>query len=115
MSAEQFPDDKSHAVVKRRPAQIFCREDALGFDDFLIKLRQRQLRRQHRMLDVEQPVVAGGKPTRFGMPGFRAGVRRVDTDINDLGNFQTPVADDLEAFAVPGGIGNDVHCDIYIE
>ncbi len=67
------------------------------------------------MLDVEQPVVAGRKTTRFGMPGFRAGIRRINADINDLGNFQAPVAHDLEAFAVPRGIGNDVDCNIYVE
>src|SRR5207245_4886574 len=49
------------------------------------------------------------------MPGFRAGIRRINADINDLGNFQAPVAHDLEAFAVPRGIGNDVDCNIYIE
>src|SRR5207245_5955062 len=49
------------------------------------------------------------------MPGFRAGIRRINADINDLGNFQAPVAHDLEAFAVPRGIGNDVDCNIYVE
>src|SRR5438874_5200890 len=67
------------------------------------------------MLDVEQPVVAGRKTTRFGMPGFRAGIRRINADINDLGNFQAPVAHDLKAFAVPRGIGDDVDCNIYVE
>src|SRR5207245_11080059 len=49
------------------------------------------------------------------MPGFRTGIRRIKSDINDLGNFQAPVAHDLEAFAVPRGIGNDVDCNIYVE
>src|SRR5947207_9747959 len=49
------------------------------------------------------------------MPGFRAGIRRINADINDLGNFQAPVAYDLEAFAVPRGIGNYVDCNIYVE
>ena len=67
------------------------------------------------MLDVEQPVVAGRKTTRFGMPSFRAGIRRINADINHLGNFQAPVTHDLETFAVPRGIRNDVDCDIYVE
>src|SRR5947208_15840544 len=49
------------------------------------------------------------------MPGFRAGIRRINADINDLGNFQAPVAHDLKAFAVPRGIGDDVDCNIYVE
>ena len=49
------------------------------------------------------------------MPGFRAGIWSVDADIDDLGNFQTPVAHNLEAFAVPRGISNEVNCDIYVE
>src|SRR5437762_1210652 len=115
LSAKQFSDDNSRALAQRRPAQIFTGEHALAFHKFLVKFRERQLGRQHRVLDVEQPVVAGRKTTRFGMPGFRAGIRRINADINDLGNFQAPVAHDLEAFAVPRGIGNDVDCNIYVE
>src|ERR1043166_2633364 len=53
--------------------------------------------------------------TRFGVPCFCPWIRRVNADVNDLGNFQTPIAHYLESFAVPRGIGNDIDSDRYVE
>src|ERR1043166_4673909 len=49
------------------------------------------------------------------MPCFCPGVRRVNADVNDLWNFQTPITYDSESFAVPCRIGNDIDGDRNIE
>ena len=49
------------------------------------------------------------------MPCFRAGIRCVNTDVDDLGDFQAPIAYYLESFAVPCGIGNDIDGHGYVE
>src|SRR5216110_1421574 len=62
------PKQVSHndccALAQPRPAKMFSREHALGLDEFVVKFRERQLRRQHSMLDVKQPVIAGGETAR---------------------------------------------------
>src|SRR5581483_1773465 len=49
------------------------------------------------------------------MPCFRPGIRRVNTDVNDLANLQAPITYAFESFAVPFGIGNDIDGNRYIE
>src|SRR4029077_19791296 len=44
----------------------------------------------------------------LGRPAFGAGIGRVDADVDDLGQIQTPFADDAEALVVPVRIGNQV-------
>src|SRR5207248_10485313 len=67
------------------------------------------------MLDVEQPVVTRSKSTRFGAPCCCPRIRRVNADVNDLRNFEAPIAYDFESFAVPSGIGNDIDSYGYSE
>ena len=83
-------------------------EHALGVQQLPIETRQRQLRRQHGVLDVEQAVVAGREPALLGEPALRAGIRRVDADVHDLRHFEAPFADGGEALLVPVGIGDEV-------
>src|SRR5438552_16520056 len=49
------------------------------------------------------------------MPCFCAGIRRVNADVDDLGDFEAPIAYYLESFAVPCGIGNDIDSHGYVE
>ena len=49
------------------------------------------------------------------MPCLCPGIGCVDADVNDLGNFQTPITYDLESFAVPSGIGDDIDRHRYVE
>ena len=63
--------------------------------------RAATLSEAQRALNVEQPVIAGGKLARLGVPNLRTGVGRVDGDVRDLGDLKAPIADHLEAFLVP--------------
>src|SRR5438093_5210621 len=74
---------------------MFTGKDALSVDELLVKLRKWQLGRQTSVLDVEQPEVTCSKPTRFGAPCFCPRIRRVNADVNDLRNFEAPIAYDL--------------------
>ena len=87
---------------------MFPGENALRFDQLLVKVRKRQLRRQHCVLNIKEAVIAGGETARFGIPRFRARIGSIDADVDNLGNFQTPVTHDLKAFTVPRWISNDV-------
>ena len=61
LSTKQLSHDDSCALAHSCPAQMFKGEDSLRLDELLIKLRERQLRRQYCMLDVEQAVIACGQ------------------------------------------------------
>src|SRR5206468_6357623 len=56
-----------------------------------------------------------GDAPRLGAPGLRARIRRVDRDVHDLRDLQTPLADDREALAVPLGVGDQVDGDLDAE
>src|SRR5262245_6818586 len=101
LSTKQLSDDDSGALPQRRPSQMFEGEDSLRLDELLVKVREGQIRWQYCVLDVEKTVISRGQTARFSVPRFGAGVRRVDADVDNLWNFQTPIAYDLEAFAVP--------------
>src|SRR5437773_11632620 len=66
------------------------------------------------MLNVEEPVVPRLDLARFGAPALRSRIRRIDTEIHDLGNVQTPLADERKARAVPVGVRDEVdrHLDV---
>src|SRR5918998_197818 len=59
------------------------------------------------MLDIKQPIIARDQSARFGVPGFGPRVGRVDTDVDDLRHFQTPLPDDLEAALIPTRIPSE--------
>ena len=101
LSTKQVSHNDSCALPQRRPAQMFVGEHALRIDELLVKLREWQLRRQYCVLEVKQGVISRSETARFSVPRFGARIRRVDADVDDLGNFQTPIAYDFEAFAVP--------------
>src|SRR4029450_6412603 len=109
LSTKQVSDNNSRALPQPLPAEMFAGENALGFDQLFVKLVERQLRRQYCVLDIKQAVISRGETARFSVPCFGTGVRRVDADVHDLGNFQTPIAHDFKAFTVPRWIGDDVY------
>ena len=76
-------------------------EHLLRADQLVVELGQRQAGRQHRVLDVEEPIVARGQPARFGEPALGARIGRIHADVDDLGDFEAPLADDLELAVVP--------------
>src|SRR5215467_15044359 len=83
--------------------------------ELFVELRERELRGQHRVLDVVESIVARVDAPRLGAPGLRARVRRVDGDVHDLRDLQAPLTDHREALAVPFGIGDQVDRDLDAE
>ena len=68
LPTKQVPHNDSCALAHCRPAKMFAREDALSFDELLVEFRERQLCRQHCMLNIEKAVIARGETARFGAP-----------------------------------------------
>jgi hypothetical protein len=83
------------------PAQVLVKHYPLSFNQFRIKLVNRKTDRQHRMLDIEQPVILGRKIARFGQLAFCARIGCIDADIDDFRHFLAPFTDDMEAFMIP--------------
>src|SRR5271154_392178 len=63
------------------------------------------------MCDVVKPIVAAGQHTLLGKPTFGPRIGRVDAEIDDLGDFETPFAHDAKALVVPVGIGDQIDRD----
>src|SRR5262245_26433636 len=63
LSTKQVSHNDSCALADRRPAQMFAGQDALRLDELLVKLCERHLRRQYRVLDVEQTVISRRETT----------------------------------------------------
>src|SRR5262249_35254222 len=63
LSTKQVSHNDSCALAHRRPAQMFEGQDALRLDELLVKLCERHLRRQYRVLDVEQTVISRRETT----------------------------------------------------
>jgi hypothetical protein len=61
LSTKQLSHNDSCALPQSLPAQMFTGEHALRLDELFVKLRERQLRRQHSVLDVKQAVIARGE------------------------------------------------------
>jgi hypothetical protein len=61
LSTKQVSHNDSGTLPQRRPAQMFVGEHALRLDEFLVKFRERQLRRQYCVLDVKQAVIPRSK------------------------------------------------------
>src|SRR5208282_3136849 len=80
----------------------------LGGHQFLVKLSERQLRRQNRMLNVVESIVAAYHARALANPALGPGIGRVDADVHDFRQLETPFADNAEALAVPFGIGNQI-------
>jgi hypothetical protein len=90
---------------------MFGIQDLLRFNQFLIEFGQWQQRGQHRMLDIVQTIIAACNAPCLGMPALRPWVGRIDADVDDFRDLQTPLAHDLEPSAVPGGIRDQVNSD----
>src|SRR5215467_4806997 len=108
LAARKVAKYDSRHVAERRPPHVLHRQHALGMHELFVELRERQLRGQHRVLDVVEPIVARVDAPRLGAPGLRARIRRVDRDIHDLRDLQAPLADHGEPLAVPFGVGDQV-------
>src|SRR5215468_12243919 len=86
-------------------------ERALRGYQLVIELGQRQPRRQYRVLNVVEPIVAAGDPASLGRPALGPWIWRVDADVDDFRLLDTPFANDTEAFVVPVRIGDQVDRD----
>src|SRR6516162_7685166 len=109
LSTKQVSHNDSCALPQRFPSQVFAGEYPLSLDEFLVKLWEWQFRWQYCVLDIKEPIIARGETARFSVPRLCARIRRVDADVDDFGNLQTPIAHDFKAFAVPRRIGNNVY------
>src|SRR5262249_8072587 len=98
----------SQGTAESGHAQVLTVEDGLGLHQLLIKALEGQLRREDRMLDVEEPVVEGGELARFGDPGLGPGVRGIDGEVDDLGDARRPFPHASELVFVPAGISDNV-------
>src|SRR5215467_5804382 len=115
LTAREVAEYDSRHVPERGPAHVLHGQYALGAHQLIVELGERQLRGQHRVLDVVEPIVASVDAPRLGAPGLRARIRRVDRDIHDLRDLQAPLADHRETLAVPFRIGDQVDRDLDAE
>src|SRR5258705_4993347 len=111
LAAAQLFGDDPRGVHDPSPAEVLAIEGALRGHQLVIELGQRQPCRQHRMLNIVQPVVAAGDPATLGHPAFGTGIGCVDADIYDFGQLDTPFSDNAEALMVPIRVGNQVDRD----
>src|SRR5262249_5303545 len=89
-------------------AEVLSVQYVLRADELAVKVRQREARRQHGVLDVEEPVVLSREAARLREPGLGPRVRRVDGHVDDLWDLERPFPDDGGPALVPVGIGDDV-------
>jgi hypothetical protein len=54
---------------------MFLIQDLLRLDQFPIEAVERKLGRQHRVLHLEEAIIAGGEIARLRDPGFRSRVK----------------------------------------
>jgi len=67
-------------------------QQQLRAHEFRIELGQWEPGRHHRVLDVVKAIVEAREAAGLALPAFRAGIRRVHTDIDDLRNLEAPLA-----------------------
>src|SRR5271170_4433647 len=111
MAAQQLPGNDASRGIGLPPAGEFAIERPLCRDQLLVEFGKGQPGRHHRMCDVVKPIVAAGQHTLLGEPTFGPRIGRVDTEIDDLGDFETPFAHDAKALVVPVGIGDQIDRD----
>src|SRR5689334_20354887 len=87
---------------------MFRIDRPLYSDKLLVELGQGQPGWQHRMLDVEQAVVARPQPALLDQPAFGSGIWGIDADIDNFRLFETPFAQHTKPLAVPIGIDDQV-------
>ena len=63
------------------------------------------------MLNVKESIIAALNGAGFRQPRFGAWIRRINADIHDFRNFQTPLTNNLEPLFVPVRIGDQVDGD----
>ena len=66
LAMRKVPGSDQESVAQRRQTQMLFVQDLLRANQFLVEALQRQFRRKHGVLHVEQPVVSGGYSARFG-------------------------------------------------
>src|SRR6516165_11693810 len=115
MPAQQQSQENSGDVPQLAPAEMLRVDRALRCHQLAVELIERQAGRQHRMLDVEQAVVARREPPFVGDPALGPRIGGIDADIDDVRHFQTPLADDPKPLMVPVRVGNQVDRDINAE
>src|SRR6185312_4210228 len=115
LPAQQLTADQPRRPAQRLPAEMLAVEHLLRLDELAVKQGGRQPRRQNRVLNVEEPVIATCQAPGVGRPALGAGIGRVDADIHHLGHVEAPLPHGVEARFVPVGIGDDVDRDIDAE
>src|SRR6516162_6669978 len=60
------------------------------------------------MLNVVKPIVAACYAPALADPALGAGLGRVDADVHDFRQLDTPFADDAKALVIPFGIGDQI-------
>src|SRR5215813_7563419 len=83
-------------------------EDLLCFDQLLVKLKKRQLRRQHGMLNIEKPVVSCLDLARLPVPALGSRVWSVNAYGHNFWDFQAPLPNRLESPLIPVRFGNQI-------
>src|SRR5215470_4818005 len=74
LAAHQMPGNDTRRVEHSPPTEMLAKESALGGDELVIELGERQSCRQHRVLDVIVPIVAADDPGAFSYPAFGPGI-----------------------------------------
>src|SRR4029077_17152913 len=97
----QMPGDDPRGVERSSPAEMLAIEGTLGGYQLVIEVGEGQPSRQHRMLDVVEPIIAAGDPASLGRPALGPRIGRVDADVDNFGLLETPFADDAEGLGVP--------------
>src|SRR5262249_49908753 len=115
LAAQQQAGDEPGGVPELAPVQMPAVDRQLGGDQFVVELGERQARRQHRVLDDEQAIIAGLQPAPVGDPALGPRIGSVDADIDDIRHIETPIANDLEALMVPIRVGDQVYRDVDAE
>src|SRR6516164_1824363 len=115
LTPQQQAASDARCVPQLAPVEVPAVDRPLGRHQLAVKLREWQACRQYRVLDVEQAIIAGLQPASVGDPTLGPRIGSVDADIDDVGHFQTPVADDPKALVVPAGVGDQVYRDIDAE
>jgi hypothetical protein len=67
------------------------------------------------VLDVEQPVVTRAKAPLLRQPTLRAGIGRVNADIDDFWHLHAPLANGCETLLIPVRISDDVDSNLNAE
>src|SRR6516225_2828771 len=111
LAMPQMSGDDPGRVYQPPPTEMLAVEGALGGHQLSVELGERQPRGQNRVLDVVEPIISAGDLASRGCPAFGPGIWRVDADVDDFGQLDTPFTNDPEALMVPVRVRDQVDGD----